>query len=101
MSAVAHLSSPGLEAGGAGIVAFAFGAPDNIGSNRAIGLMASQKGHELHAPGFAPWTVHIEFRITVTQAKVASAYELLIGPPSVLIMARDAVAWAQKRGLTE
>ncbi len=77
-----------------GIVAFAFGAPYTILSNRRIARIASRKAYELDAPVYTQLDVNIELGI-----KVEHTEEELGNPPPTLRIARGAVQWAKQRRL--
>jgi hypothetical protein len=79
----------------AGVVAFAFGVPHNIQSNRWIAEIASLKARELCAPVYtqADGCVQSGIRVEYTPEEPGN-------PPSTLRMARGAVAWAQQNKLT-
>jgi len=79
-----------------GIVAFAFGVPDTISSNRRIAEIASKKAHELDAPVYTQLDVRVESGIQVEYIK-----EDFSKPPSTLRMARGVVQWAKQKGFTE
>ena len=79
-----------------GIVAFAFGAPDTISSNRRIAEIASKKAHELGAPVYTQLDVRVESGIQVEYIK-----EDFSKPPPTLRMARGVVQWAKRKGFTE
>ena len=81
---------------GIGIVAFAFGVPDTIRSNRRIAEIASKKAKELKAPVYTQLDVRIESGIEVeyTDEKPGK-------PPPTLRIARGAVRWAKRLGLKE
>jgi hypothetical protein len=80
----------------AGIVAFAFGAPHNIQSNRWIAEIASLKARELRAP------VYTQADVCDVGSGIPVEYmpEESDNPPTTLRMARGAVAWAQQNKLT-
>lgn len=80
----------------AGIVAFAFGAPHNIQSNRWIAEIASLKAREVRAPVYTQsdvCDVESGIRVEYTPEEPGS-------PPPTLRIARGAVAWAQQNQLT-
>jgi hypothetical protein len=79
-----------------GIVAFAFGVPDTISSNRRIAEIASEKARELKAPIYTQFDVPIEQGIEV---EYADEDEHGSNPPPTLRIARKAVQWAKQRGL--
>jgi hypothetical protein len=85
------------ETEGIGIIAFAFGVPDTILSNRRIAEIASRKAKELKAPVYTQLDVHIqpdEIEIEYTDEKPGN-------PPPTLRIARGAVRWAKRLGLRE
>lgn len=77
----------------AGVVAFAFGAPSTIRSNRMIAKIALQKARERNAPIFTQLDVHIY--------GANRAMEDDNNPPTILRIAREAIQWAKERGLEE
>lgn len=77
----------------AGIVAFAFGVPDTIRSNRRIARIASQKAREFNAPVYTQLDVPVEPGIEVKYTD-----EEFDNPPPTLRIARGAVQWAKRRG---
>lgn len=79
-----------------GIVAFAFGAPDTILSNRRIGEIASKKARELNGRVYTQLDIRVEDGISVEYTD-----EKLGNPPPTLRIARGAVQWAKRYGLTE
>lgn len=81
---------------GIGIVAFAFGVPDTIRSNRRIAEIASQKAQQLKVPVYTQLDVRIEPGIEVEYID-----QELNNPPPTLRIARGAVRWAKRLGLGE
>ncbi len=79
-----------------GIVAFAFGLPATIKSNRRIAQIASQKARELSAPIYTQLDVLIEAELNVEYTKEQPG-----NPPPTLRIARGAVYWAWQKGLTK
>jgi hypothetical protein len=79
-----------------GIVAFAFGVPDTIRSNRRIAEIASQKAQELKAPVYTQLDVRIEPGIEVEYID-----QKLNNPPQTLRIARGAIRWAKRLELRE
>jgi hypothetical protein len=79
-----------------GIVAFAFGVPDTILSNRRIAEIASKKARELNGRVYTQLDIRVEDDISVeyTDEKPGN-------PPPTLRIARGAVQWAKRHGLTE
>ena len=77
-----------------GIVAFAFGAPCTIESNKLIARIASQKAHESGASVYTQCDVFIEHGIEVeyTHEEPDSP------PPPTLRIARGAIQWAKQQG---
>jgi hypothetical protein len=79
----------------AGVVAFAFGAPETILSNRRIAIVASQKARELCAPVYTQLDVRVESGIQVEYTEEEPG-----NPPPTLRIARGAVQWAKRHGFT-
>ena len=79
-----------------GIVAFAFGTPESIMSNRCIAQIVSQKVHDLEAPVYTQLDIHVEPGIEVEYTE-----EKLGNPPPTLRIARGAIQWAKRQGFTE
>lgn len=79
-----------------GVVAFAFGVPATILSNRRIAEIASKKARELNAPVYTQRDVQIESGIAVKFIEEKSGE-----PPPTLRIARGAVRWAKKKGISE
>ena len=79
-----------------GIVAFAFGVPSTILSNRRIAEIASKKARELNASVYTQLDVRVEQGISVEYTKEEAG-----NPPPTLRIAREAVQWAKRDGLTE
>ena len=79
-----------------GIIAFAFGVPAAIRSNRQIALIASDQAKKLNAPVFTQADVRLEHGITASRIDEEPGK-----PPPTLRMARDAIKWAIKNGITE
>jgi hypothetical protein len=79
-----------------GIVAFAFGVPNTILSNRRIAKIASEKAKELKTPVYTQLDVRIEPEIEVeyTDEKPGN-------PPPTLRIARGAIRWAKRLGFKE
>ncbi len=78
-----------------GIVAQAFGVPSSLLSNRLISEIASRKARELCAPVYTQVDVMVEPKIEVEFTKEQPGY-----PPPTLRIARGAVQWAMRRGIT-
>jgi len=79
-----------------GIIAFSFGAPETILSNRRIAQIASQKARELKTLVYTQLDVRIEKDIVVDYTN-----EEMGSPPPTLRIARGAVQWAKRYGFTE
>jgi hypothetical protein len=79
-----------------GIVAFAFGVPDSIWSNRAIAQIASIKARDLGAPIFTQLDVPIPYWVAADRANEEAG-----NPPPTLRIAREAVLWAKLRSIEE
>lgn len=79
-----------------GIVAFAFGTPESIMSNRCIAQIASQKARDLEAPVYTQLDIHVEpgIKVEYTEEKPGN-------PPPTLRIARGAVQWAKLLGFRE
>lgn len=80
----------------AGVVAFAFGAPEAILSNRRIAQIASQKMRELQGRVYTQLDVCVEKDITVDYTEEEPG-----NPPPTLRIARGTVRWAKQYGFTE
>jgi len=74
-----------------GIIAFAFGAPDNILSNRIISEIASNKARELNSHIYTQLDVRIEDSVPTERIR-----ERFGEPPSTFRFAREAVNWADQ-----
>ena len=72
-----------------GIVAFAYGVPDTIRSNRLIAQIALQKARELNAP------VYTQNDVNIVSILVFRTPEEPGNPPPTLRIARGAVQWAK------
>lgn len=81
----------------AGVIAFAFGTPGTILSNQRIAEIATKKARELNASVYTQRDVYIGRDVSVE--RVEEKYT--DGPPPTLRIARGAVLWAKRRGLTE
>ncbi len=79
-----------------GIVAFAFGAPGTLRSNRRIAQVASLKSRELDAPIYTQRDVSFGPGFDVWFIK-----EEVGNPPPTFRIARGAVQWAKKEQITE
>lgn len=79
-----------------GIIAFAFGVPEIILSNRLIAELASRKARELNCRVYTQRDICIERGIPVEYAK-----EEQDNPPPTLRIARGAVQWAKRYRITE
>ncbi|MBI2024599.1 MAG: hypothetical protein HYT03_00710 [Candidatus Harrisonbacteria bacterium] len=79
-----------------GIVAFAFGAPWTIRSNRRIAEIVAKKAQELNAPVYTQLDIHVEQSIQVEYTQEDPG-----NPPPTLRIARGTVRWAERHGLTE
>ena len=77
-----------------GIIAFAFGAPDNILSNRIISGIASKKARKLNSHIYTQLDVRIEDGVPTERIRERSGK-----PPSTLRFAREAVNWAEQEGI--
>ena len=81
-----------------GIVAFAFGRPQTLPSNKLIAKIAMQQSWEHAAPIFTQLDVPIHNEIL----DVEYAFENIGGhPPSTLKIAQEAIAWASRRSITD
>lgn len=78
-----------------GIVAFAFGKPETILSNRIIGRIATQEARQRKTMVFTQSDVIVDADIIVEYAEQQAGL-----PPSTLQMARNAIAWAKKYEFT-
>lgn len=80
----------------AGIVAFAFGVPETILANRRIAEIASKKAREFNGQVYTQLDIRVENGVPVdyTEEKPGN-------PPPTLRIARGAVKWAKRHGLTE
>lgn len=79
----------------AGVVAFAFGVPASILSNRRIAEIASKKAREFNARVYTQLDISVEEGISVDRTR-----EIPGEPPPTLRFARGAVEWAKQGGLT-
>ncbi len=79
-----------------GILAFGFGRPWTILSNRRIAQIASQKSRELKVRVYTQLDVRVENDILVDYIDEEPG-----NPPPTLRIARGAVQWAKQHGLTE
>ncbi len=75
-----------------GVVAFGFGVPSSIVSNREIAIIAGWKARELNAPVFTQLDVQVALGIGVTFVTEKPG-----SPPPTLVIAREAVQWAKQR----
>jgi hypothetical protein len=81
-----------------GIVAFAFGHPQNIPSNKLIAKIATQQALDYMAPIFTQLDVSIDSE----HLDVEYAFENVGGyPPPTLQIAQEAVKWAKRRDVTD
>ena len=78
-----------------GIVAFSFGVPETILSNRRIAQIASQRARKLGASVYTQLDVRVESGIEVEYTDEQPG-----NPPPTLRIARGAVQWAEQRGFT-
>ncbi len=78
------------------VVAFGFGAPETILSNKRIAFIASQKARELNAPVYTQLDIRVLPRV-----KVEYTEEKPGNPPPTLRLARGAVQWAKQRGFSK
>lgn len=81
----------------AGVVAFAFGMPGTILSNRRIAEIATKKARELNAPVYTQLDVFVGKDVRVERIK----QKCIDNPPSTLRIARGAVEWAKRNDITE
>ena len=79
-----------------GVVAFAFGVPDTIRSNRRIAEIASKKARELNGGVYTQIDIRVDKGIPVEYTKEEPG-----NPPPTLRIARGAVQWAKRHRLTE
>ena len=79
-----------------GVIAFAFGVPETILSNRRIAEIASKKAREINGQVYAQLDIRVEEGIPVEYTKEEPG-----NPPPTLRIARGAVQWAKRHGLTE
>ncbi len=77
------------------MVAFAFGAPSTIRSNRWIARTAQEKAGELNAPVYTQLDIRVEEGIQVEYTEEEPG-----NPPPTLRIARGAAEWAKRRNLT-
>ncbi|MFA5051073.1 MAG: hypothetical protein WC499_03090 [Patescibacteria group bacterium] len=75
-----------------GIVAFAFGTPFTISSNKEISRIASQKALELEVPVFTQLDIRVEPEVHVEY--IGGEFN---DPPPTLRIARAAVKWAKEK----
>lgn len=78
-----------------GIVAFAFGVPHDIEPNKIIAEITSEKARESRASVYTQSDIKVDPDIRVEYIGEDESK-----PPSTLRMAKDAVAWAQERGIS-
>lgn len=81
-----------------GIVAFAFGAPFTIESNRSIAGIALKNAQEFNAMVYTQRDVFFGFSLGIN---VEYTEEEFGNPPPTLRIARGAIRWAKRRRLTE
>lgn len=79
-----------------GVVAFAFGVPETILSNRRIAEIASKKARELNGRVYTQLDIRVEEGIPVEYTREETG-----NPPPTLRIARGAVQWAKRHGFTE
>lgn len=82
--------------GTTGVVAFAFGAPETILSNRRIAEIASKKARETSGQVYTQIDIRVEEGVPVDYTEEEPG-----NPPPTLRIARGAVRWAKRHGLTE
>lgn len=80
----------------AGIVAFAFGAPETIRSNQRIAEIVSKKARELDAPVYTQLDIRVAPGVHVEYTSEEPG-----NPPPTLRIARGAVQWAKRNRFTE
>jgi len=80
----------------AGVVAFAFGIPETILANQHIAEIASKKARELNGSIYTQLDIRVEDGIPVEHTEEEPG-----SPPPTLRIARGAVRWAIRLGLTE
>lgn len=80
-----------------GVVAFAFGVPDTIRSNRSIAFVATFKARQLNAPIYT----QADVKIFDPSVVVFHTSEKPNSPPPTLRIARGAVQWANQCRFTE
>lgn len=78
-----------------GIVAFAFGVPWSISSNRNIANISEELARKFNAAIFTQRDIKISSEIV----NITYTTEKPENPPSTLRMAHEAIHWAQKNGL--
>ncbi|MBI4084936.1 MAG: hypothetical protein HY432_00245 [Candidatus Liptonbacteria bacterium] len=78
-----------------GIVAFAFGRPASISSNRRIAEIAAKNAREFKAPICTQLDIELSREFDVHRA-----WESPDKPPPTLRLARTAAYWATERGIT-
>ncbi len=77
-----------------GVVAFAFGAPKTIRSNRRIAKIAFKNARKFNGLVYTQLDICVDEGIPVEYTKEEPG-----NPPPTLRIARGAVQWAKKRGL--
>jgi hypothetical protein len=82
--------------GTAGVVAFAFGAPETILPNWRIAEIASGKARELNAQVYTQLDIRVGEGVPVEYTEEEPG-----NPPPTLRIARGAVQWAKRLGFTE
>lgn len=80
----------------AGVVAFAFGVPETIKSNRRIAEIASKKARELNCRVYTQLDIQADGGVLVDYAEEEPG-----NPPPTLRIARGAVKWAKRHELTD
>ena len=83
-----------------GVVAFAFGAPETVTSNKWIHCIAARKAKKLNASVYTQRDVLV-LSGTITLGDVTCIEEESGNPPSTLRIARGAVRWAKEHGIVE
>ena len=80
----------------AGIIAFAFGAPHNIPSNKALAEIALKKAKELDAIIFTQYDVSLDENFNVVRPN-----EIMNCPPTTYELSFKAIEWAKKNEIRE
>ncbi len=78
------------------VIAFAFGTPETIQSNRTIALIASNKARKLNIPVYTQRDIRVDRGVWAVYTD-----EEIGNPPPTLRIAREGVKWAKAHNFTE